>query len=49
MKEIGRIDLDPIEADIEVEAVALGGEDLSNLEIGHQDQQHAIIAKKKGI
>ena len=48
MKEIKRIDLDPIEADIEVEAVALEVEDLSNQEIGHLDQIYVIIAKKMG-
>ena len=48
MKEIKRIDLDPIEADIEVEAVALEEEDLSNQEIDHLDQIYVIIAKKKG-
>ena len=48
MKEIKRIDLDPIEADIEVEAVALEVEDLSNQEIGHLDQIYVIIAKKRG-
>jgi len=48
MKETGMKDSDLIEVDIEVEAVALEGEDLSNLEIGYLDQQHAIIAKKKG-
>ena len=48
MKEIKRIDLDPIEADIEVEAVALEVEDLSNQVIGHLDQIYVIIAKKRG-
>ena len=48
MKEIKRIDLDPIEADIEVEAVALEVEDLSYQVIGHLDQIYVIIAKKRG-
>ena len=48
MKEIKRIDLDPIEADIEVEAVAIEVEDLSHQEIGHLDQIYVIIAEKKG-